>query len=71
MRGSAVVTLERRVPPVVLKLKHGREPQLVEQGGRLAVQEEDGGQENALVTAEWTWFAKRLREGLTRTRDVS
>ncbi len=36
------------------------------------VQEEDGGQENALVAAERARFAKRLslREGLTRARSV-
>jgi hypothetical protein len=70
MSGSAVVTIERRVPPIILKLKRGREPQLLEQGGRLAVQDEGGGQESALVAAERAWFAKRLREGLTRTRGV-
>ncbi len=42
----------------------------LEQGVRLAMQEEDGGRENALVTAERTWFAKRLREGLARARSV-
>ena len=62
MSGSAVVTLERRVTPIVLKLAHT--PPL-EQGGRLAVQDEEGGQEDVLVTAERAWFAKRLREGLT------
>ena len=35
-----------------------------------ASQDEEDGQEDALVTAERTWFAKRLREGLTRTRGV-
>ena len=66
MSGSAVVTLEQRVPPV-LKVKR---PLLLGQGGRLAAHEEDGGRENALVAAERAWFAKRLREGLTRTRGV-
>ena len=60
MSGSAVVALERRARP----------PPPLEQGGRLAVQDEEDGQEDALVTAERTWFAKRLREGLTRTRGV-
>ena len=62
MSGSAVVTLEQRVPPVVLELKRGREPQPPEPGGRLAAHEEEGGQENALVVAERAWFAKRLRD---------
>jgi len=68
MSGSAVVALERRVPRIILKLP--RPPPPLEQGGRLAVQDEEDGQEDALVTAERTWFAKRLREGLTRTRGV-
>ena len=63
MSGSAVVTLEQRVPLVALKLPR---PLLLGPGGRLAAHEEESGQENALVVAERAWFAKRLREGLTR-----
>ena len=43
MSGSAVVTLEQRVPLVVLKLKP--RPLPLGQGGRLAAHEEEGGQE--------------------------